>query len=228
MIDLFFSIAPVADKVIMAILALFSVLVLGVSLERYFALRPLYRKSRQTRKKLKNILQSGSLNEIDSLAEDTSHPEGRVMSYAITHIKKNGSLGLSEMFKAAYLQEKPTLEGSISLLATIGANAPFVGLLGTVFGIMKAFHDLGTTQEANQQVVMAGISIALLATAIGLAVAIPSVILYNYFRRRVSAILDTLENVESACLAYSFLPPPIKEEINIHSEKKTTDKNKKR
>ena len=77
------------------------------------------------------------------------------------------------------------MEGSISILATIGSNAPFIGLLGTVFGIMRAFHDLGEAlQEVGQQTVMTGISIALLATALGLFVAIPSVMLYNYFRRK--------------------------------------------
>ncbi len=73
-------------------------------------------------------------------------------------------------------------------MATIGANAPFVGLLGTVFGIMRSFHDLDTViQDAGQQTVMADISsIVLLATAMGLAVTIPSIIPYNYFRRRVN------------------------------------------
>ena len=133
------------------------------------------------------------------------------MKYAITHIKKNGSLKLAELFKAIYLQEKPVLEGSISVLATIGSNAPFVGLLGTVFGIMKAFHDLGTAlQDVGQQTVMAGISIALLATALGLAVAIPSVMLYNYFRRKTDRVLDTLNNVGELCLVYSESVSPEK------------------
>ncbi len=204
MADLFFSIAPVVDKLIIVILAIFSVLVLGISLERYFVLKPIYRKSAQVRRKLKSMFQSGNLKELESLAEDKSHPSGRAMGYATAHIKKHGSAGLSELFKAIYLQERPGLEGSISILATIGANAPFVGLLGTVFGIMRSFHDLGeAVQEAGQQTVMAGISVALLATAMGLAVAIPAVILYNYFRRRVNTTLDTMENVKSACLAYS-------------------------
>ena len=112
---------------------------------------------------------------------------------------------MAELFKAMHLQEKPALEGSISILATIGSNAPFIGLLGTVFGIMRAFHDLGTAlQEVGQQAVMTGISIALLATALGLAVAIPSVMLYNYFRRKVDRTLDALNNVGELCMVYSL------------------------
>lgn len=214
MTDLFFSIAPVADKVVMGVLVLFSFLVLGISLERYFFLKPIVRKSIQTMRTLKDILKSGNLNDLENLAKDTKHPSGRAMTYAITHIKKNGSLKLAELFKAIYLQEKPGLEGSISILATIGSNAPFVGLLGTVFGIMKAFHDLGTAQDVGQQVVMTGISIALLATALGLAVAIPSVMLYNYFRRKTDKVLDTLNNVGELCLVYSESASPGKSQTS--------------
>ncbi len=211
MTDLFFTIAPIADKIVMGVLVLFSFLVLGISLERYFFLRPIDRKSVQTMRKLRDILQSGNLSEIESLAQDTKHPSGRAMTYAMTHMRKNGSLKLAELFQAIYLQEKSVLEGSTSILATIGSNAPFVGLLGTVFGIMKAFHDLGTAlQEVGQQTVMTGISIALLATALGLAVAIPSVMLYNYFRRKTERVLDTLNNVGELCLVYSESVSPEK------------------
>ena len=203
MVDIFFSVAPFIDKAIMIILVLFSILVIGISLERYLYLRPLYRKSVQTRRKLRALFLSGSLESINTIAEDKNHPSGLVMSHVMDHIKKKGSSGLSELFNSTYLQEKPLLEGSISILATIGSNAPYVGLLGTVFGIMRSFHDLGAIQSASQQTVMVGISIALLATAMGLAVAIPSVMLYNYFRRRVNYILDTLENVREACFTYS-------------------------
>ncbi len=209
MSDFIFSkIAPFADGAVLAVLGIFSLMGLAIAIERYFFLKPAYRKSSQAGAKLKAILRSGHFGEIKSLAEDTSYPAGRAMAYAMAHITKNGpgkakAGGLSELFKAAYLQEKPLLEGFTPFLATVGSNAPFVGLLGTVFGVMRSFHDLGAAiQEASQQTVMAGISIALLATALGLAVAIPSVMLYNYFRRRITRILDTLEQAEKVCLAY--------------------------
>lgn len=203
--ELFFSIAHIADKIVIGVLVLFSFLVLGISLERYFFLKPIHRKSLQAMRKIREILRSGKLNEVEELAQDTTYPAGQAIASAMTHIKKNGSSGLAELFKTFYLQEKPIMEGSISILATIGSNAPFIGLLGTVFGIMRAFHDLGTAlQEVGQQTVMAGISVALLATALGLAVAIPSVMLYNYFRRKIDRTLDTLNNVGELCMAYSL------------------------
>ncbi|NPA13331.1 MAG: MotA/TolQ/ExbB proton channel family protein [Aquificae bacterium] len=84
---------------------------------------------------------------------------------------------------------KLELEKRLGILATFGNNAPFIGLFGTVLGIIKAFHDLGTSNEFGVRVVMTGISEALVATAMGLFVAIPSVIAYNYFVRRVKKIL---------------------------------------
>ena len=220
--EMFFSIAHIVDKIILLILALFSFLVVGISLERYFFLKSIHRKSLQAMRKVREILQSGKLNNINSLAQDTKYPAGQAVSSAMTHIKKNGSSGLAELFKAMYLQEKPVLEGSISILATIGANAPFVGLLGTVFGIMRAFHDLGTAlEEVGQQAVMQGISVALLATALGLAVAIPSVMLYNYFRRKTDRILDTLNNVGELCLAYSLSVSTKKPKKKAVAEKKS-------
>ena len=204
MTEIFFSIAPSADKLIIAILAVFSVLTMGISLERYFFLRPLYRKSVWVRRELKILLESGDFGKLQDLAQDASTPGGRALSLALKHIKKYGTAGLPELFNSVYLQEKPRLEGAISVLAAIGANAPFVGLLGTVFGIMRSFYDLGiATNTAGAPAVMAGISTALLATAMGLTVAIPAVMLYNFFRRRVTAVLDTVEHIRETCLTYS-------------------------
>jgi biopolymer transport protein ExbB len=81
---------------------------------------------------------------------------------------------------------RPALDANLSILATIGANAPFIGLMGTVLGIIRAAHDL--TQEATNSspnTVMAGVFEALVATAVGLFVAIPAVVAFNLFQRTV-------------------------------------------
>ena len=85
-------------------------------------------------------------------------------------------------------RERLRLERRLPFLATLGSNGPFVGLFGTVLGIIKAFHNLAATAGtagAGASTVMAGISEALVATAIGLLVAIPAVVAFNYFSRRV-------------------------------------------
>ena len=81
------------------------------------------------------------------------------------------------------------LERNLTVLASVGANSPFVGLFGTVLGIIRAFHDLVGNVGGGADVVMAGISEALIATAVGIFVAIPAVVAYNGFQRRVDQLL---------------------------------------
>jgi biopolymer transport protein ExbB len=81
------------------------------------------------------------------------------------------------------------LEKMLGILATFGNNAPFIGLFGTVLGIINAFHTLSKGDEFGINAVMGGISEALVATAAGLFVAIPSVIAYNYFIRKIKMLL---------------------------------------
>jgi biopolymer transport protein TolQ len=88
----------------------------------------------------------------------------------------------------ARLREMDRLEESLSTLATIGSTSPYVGLFGTVWGIMSSFQGLGNVQSATLAVVAPGIAEALVATAIGLFAAIPAVIGYNRFADRVSRI----------------------------------------
>jgi len=79
------------------------------------------------------------------------------------------------------------LSGGMQFLASIGSNGPFIGLFGTVFGIMNSFINIANTNTTNLAVVAPGIAEALLATGLGLFAAIPSVIFYNYFQTRISA-----------------------------------------
>jgi len=81
------------------------------------------------------------------------------------------------------------LEKRLGILATFGNNAPFIGLFGTILGVMNAFATLGDANNISTKLVMIGISEALVATAMGLLVAIPSVAAYNYFVRRLRKIL---------------------------------------
>ena len=79
------------------------------------------------------------------------------------------------------------LSTGMQFMASVGSNSPFIGLLGTVYGIMNSFIGIANTNTTNLAVVAPGISTALLATAIGLAAAIPAVIFYNYFQTQISA-----------------------------------------
>lgn len=104
---------------------------------------------------------------------------------------------LAELGRDSMMRAKIGWDRNLSLLATIGSNAPFIGLFGTVLGIIKAFHDLANQSGAAPQTVSTGISEALVATAVGLLVAIPAVIAFNLFQRRVKRATAEAEALKS-------------------------------
>lgn len=111
-----------------------------------------------------------------------------------------GVENVERAMKRAASQEITKLEKSLTFLATTASAAPFVGLFGTVWGIMNAFRGLSVTQSSSIQAVAPGISEALIATAIGLAAAIPAVMAFNYFADRVRVLGTEMENFASEFL----------------------------
>ncbi len=101
----------------------------------------------------------------------------------------------------AIISETTRLERSITFLATTGSTAPFIGLFGTVWGIMDAFQAIGSRGSASLAVVAPGISEALVATAAGLAAAIPAVMAYNHFVRKVRVMASEMDNFSSEFLS---------------------------
>ncbi len=198
-----FAIANILDQAVLLLLVILSVISVGMILERFFVLRKISAASKKVRARIRMALQANSVDDIEEIAKDPESLEGRVASYALRHMKTSGSLGLEEIFNTFSLSERPDLEKRLGFLATVGSNAPYIGLFGTVLGIMKAFQDLAKSTDAGQQTVMAGISLSLVATAAGLFVAIPAVIFYNYYSKQVRSILQSLDSVKELCLAYA-------------------------
>jgi len=112
----------------------------------------------------------------------------------------SGLDNLARAIRKAMDNELVLLETNLNFLATTSSNAPFVGLFGTVWGILTSFHQIGATGSANLAVVAPGISEALIATAIGLATAIPAGAAYNYFLTRVKR-----EELELQNFSHDFL-----------------------
>ncbi len=102
--------------------------------------------------------------------------------------RNGGTQSVQEVMTAFLLRQRKVLDRGLVVLATLGNNAPFIGLFGTVLGIIRSFHDLGSNPTGGANVVMAGISEALVATAVGLLVAIPAVIAFNYFQRKIKVL----------------------------------------
>ena len=111
-----------------------------------------------------------------------------------------GAANVERALRRAANQEVTRLEGALTVLATTAATAPFIGLFGTVWGIMDAFRGLSTAQSSSIQAVAPGISEALVATAVGLAAAIPAVVAYNHFSHEVRVLHSDMENFSAEFL----------------------------
>lgn len=198
-----FNVAQGGAEAILWLLLILSVVSIGLILERWLTLRAIVSRSNKNRARMKEALQSNNLSELEDIARDRDSLEGRALSYGLRHVKENGTDGLGEIFNSFAMLERPALERSLNFLATIGSNAPFIGLLGTVLGIMKAFRDLAANASAGNEAVMTGIAEALVSTAVGLIVAIPAVIAYNSFQKQVRGSMQSVDSVRELCIAYA-------------------------
>ena len=199
-----FNVAQGGAEAILWVLIVLSVLSVAMILERLITLRQVRVRSERIKVRMREALASNSLEDLEDLGKDRDSLEGRALSYGLRHARDNGANGLDEIFNSYALLERPGLERSLNFLATVGSNAPFIGLLGTVLGIMKAFRDLAqNVSQSGNQAVMLGIAEALVSTAVGLIVAIPAVIAYNYFQKQVRLSMQSLESVRELCVAYA-------------------------
>jgi biopolymer transport protein ExbB len=132
-----------------------------------------------------SLLANARWEEAASLLQGQKGLEASTLLVGLSMVKAD-SKTTEENMSAALVKGRIGLERYLSFLGTLGSNAPFIGLFGTVLGIIKAFHELGRQSGADmQQAIMAGISEALVATAVGLAVAIPAVVAFNAFTRTI-------------------------------------------
>ncbi len=197
-----FGLAQGFADVILWILMLSSVMSIALILERFFTLSKVSKANKSFRAMANTVIENQDYSKLDELAQDDTLAQ-KAMKHGLKHAKTHGSKGLEEVFTSYTLIEKPHLEKYLNFLATVGSNAPFVGLLGTVMGIMKAFNDLAQNSAAGNEVVMMGIAHALIATAIGLFVAIPAVIGFNYYSKMVKDTVQTIEVAKELCLSYA-------------------------
>jgi biopolymer transport protein ExbB len=169
------------------VLVILSVASIALMLERavYFA-----RHRLPNSEALALQLARGEFDAVRAAVGDRPGMEAAVVREALASMSK-GPDTVEQVIASTVARERPQYERFLSFLGTLGNNAPFIGLFGTVLGIIKAFNDLGRSGAkggAIQQTVMAGISEALVATAVGLAVAIPAVVAFNLFNRQLKTL----------------------------------------
>lgn len=121
----------------------------------------------------------------------------RIVSSNEQNLMLTGMENLERSIRKSHDDEVSSLESHISILATTGSTAPFIGLLGTVIGIMNSFQDIAATGSASLSVVAPGISEALFATAIGLFAAIPAVVAYNYLLQKIKKMENQMSGFNS-------------------------------
>jgi biopolymer transport protein ExbB len=183
---------------------------LAIALERAWIFRRTQGDVADLVPRLRRLLRSDPSASLAFL-EGRSSVETRVVAAGLIEARQ-GPAAAEEAMAAAMGLERSRLERRLLILGTIGNNAPFVGLLGTVIGVVGAFQELGKPQALSSTMtgssalaperVMGTIAEALVATAVGLVVAIPAVAIFNYFQGRVTSALADAETLGHVLLAH--------------------------
>ena len=187
----------------MILLVVFSIVSWGVIIFKFIQLRTARRQSEDF---LDAFWQAKRLDAIyqhsETLLKSPISQVFRAGYIELARLKKSsgeesilggGIENVERALRRAQNSESTVLESKTSFLATVGSTAPFIGLFGTVWGIMKAFADIGRMGSANLSTVAPGISEALIATAIGLLAAIPAVIAFNYFGSNIRVLESEMD-----------------------------------
>jgi biopolymer transport protein ExbB/TolQ len=195
------NLLTLGEHIIFSIMGIASILALATAIERGLLFRHTSRSGDKIFPKIISNLRSRDFETLGTYI--TAFPESVYARFAMfIHEHYNtGSAPLHHLMEGKIIEERVFLERRMIILASLGNNAPFIGLLGTVLGIIKAFYNLGTLGNTGAEVVMRSISTALLATACGLLIAIPVVILNNYFSRRIKVMTQNLEVIAQEALA---------------------------
>jgi len=197
-------------KAVLLVLSLFSIISWGIVIKKF---RVIGTAKRETEKFYEAYSKKGNLANIYSVGKNFKNsPEAKLfvagyneMAATVKPSSQEGQMtegrkvvidnlnGISRALSKTTLQEITRMEKSLTFLATTGSTTPFIGLFGTVWGVMTSFHGIGVKGSASIAVVAPGIAEALIATAAGLAAAVPAVIFYNYFVNRIRVIANDMD-----------------------------------
>jgi len=215
---------------VMWILLALSVVDLVIIVERLALLRSVRDDVPGLAAELDRLLRQGRVREALERMRASRSAEAAVVVAGLLHSDLGPASAEKAMIGAAAL-EKVRLERGLAVLGTVGNNAPFLGLLGTVIGVIEAFDILGRPVDAASaaaqaasslapQAIMSSIAEALVATAVGLFVAIPAVAAFNYLQRRIQGVAANTEALSNVLLAHLAAenPPEISASASAVSE----------
>jgi biopolymer transport protein ExbB len=179
-----------AEWVLWLLIAL-SIASVAVMVERFLFYRRHAIDVDEVRHELARRLDAGDIEGAATYLERFDSLETNVVLFGLRDYA-GGPDAVEDLISAAARKERARFEKRLGFLATVASNAPFIGLFGTVLGIIRAFQDLAGNMGDASSAVMAGIAEALIATAVGLLVAIPAVIAFNVFKSRVKGLADNM------------------------------------
>jgi biopolymer transport protein ExbB len=185
--------AALAQSPILIVLVLCSIVTLGFAIERMGYYRKRGGNPDVTMRKAMNAIEGHRFEEAVNHFQDLAHPLGPVATQTLLGFRRAPGEA-EEIMHVMLNQQKLLLERNTGLLGTMAAVTPLIGLLGTVWGIMRAFQAMGEAGSSAPTIVAGGIAEALVTTAAGLVIAVPSVMLYNHLNRRLATMLQVAEN----------------------------------
>jgi biopolymer transport protein ExbB/TolQ len=200
MINALKTMALTGGEWVIYVLIICSVIAIAIMIERAIILH----RERKSLGRIKILFDKYMENKNAKDAEDLSQIQtlsSRVLYSGISQIS-HGVSSVEEHMSSVTFGEKQRLEKRLIILGTLGNNAVYIGLFGTVLGVIKAFHDLAQEGSAGPEVVMQGLSEALIATAVGLLVALPCVIAFNILQKQIKDILAETEAMARLFLAH--------------------------
>jgi biopolymer transport protein ExbB/TolQ len=202
------KIAMLGSSWVMYLLLALSIASIGAIVERWLYFRKRGRGGEELGDQLCALVEEGHYDQAEVLLRTSPTVEAEVLLGSLRWAK-SGPQALESAIDGQLIKRRRELERGMTLLGTLGNNAPFVGLLGTVIGVIVAFADLADGQNKVQMdKVMGGIAEALIATGVGLFVAIPAVVAYNVFQKRIGEIEDNVSSIAKRLSASIALPAP--------------------
>ncbi|HMU40564.1 MAG TPA: MotA/TolQ/ExbB proton channel family protein [Pseudomonadota bacterium] len=171
-----------------------------VALERFWSLWNLAESSRRLSEQVRRALYRGAIAEARTACERSKSPLSDVMLVGFERLGRSSETALVAAVERERQRMGMTLRGPLWILGTIGATTPFLGLFGTVIGIMGAFRKIGESNQAGIQIVGPYIAEALIATAVGIGIAVVALLVFNYFQSRLSRL-----NIELRLSVEEFL-----------------------
>lgn len=187
-VDRLMRVALLGSTWVLYLLFALSIISIAAMLDRWLFFRKRGDNVDSLRKRLKEKLRNGDLEGAEKVLSSSRSIEAEVLRGALAW-KHGGPEAVADALESETARVRKELERGANLLGTLGNNAPFVGLFGTVLGVIEAFHQLADTgNKAAMGNVMAGIAEALVATGVGLFVAIPAVVAYNVLQKKIGDI----------------------------------------